>query len=167
MTQSNNRRVAKLKQLIIAIVILLVFCPSAYADPVDDSGFGMSVPGVRSLTLEQDNLQFEPDILQFLDGWTHQEVLIARVNANVDWVLTIRGSDELWEGPWEKPVTDIYWKYGGGEYASLDTQSAYVASGGPTNQQAYPIHFKIKLDLEWDVPGEYYYEYVIFELSAP
>ena len=163
----NKRSDVKLKQLIIAVVILLVFCPSVHAEPEDESGFGMSVPGVRMLTLEQENIEFDPDILQFLDGWTHQEVLIARVNANVTWVLTVRGSDDLWEGPWDKPVTDIYWKYGGGEYASLGMQSAYVASGGPCNQLTYPIHFKVKLDLAFDVPGDYHYEVVIFELSSP
>lgn len=164
---SNKRRVAILKQLFFSVVILFAFCPAVLADPVDDSGFSMGVPGIRSLTLDQNNIHFEPDIRQMVDGWTHQEVLIARVNANVDWVLTVRGSDDLWDGPWEKPVTDIYWKYGGGEYASLDMQSMYVASGGPTNHQAYPIHFKVKLDLALDVPGDYYYEYVIFELSSP
>ena len=163
----NNRRVTILKNLIIAVVMLLVLCPAAHAESEDDSGFSMGVPGVRSLTLEDNNIQFEPDTLQMLDGWTHQEVLIARVNANVDWVLTVRGSDEYWEGPWQKPVSDIYWKYGGLDYESMSTQNATVASGGPCNQNTYPIHFKVMLDLESDVPGDYYYEYVVFELSAP
>ena len=167
MTQSNNRRVAILKNLIIAVVILLVFCPAAHAEPEDDSVFSMGVPGVRSLTLEQDNIQFAPDTLQMLDGWTHHEVLIARVNANVGWVLTVRGSEELWDGPWQKPVSDICWSYGGADYESLRMQSAYVASGGPCNQQTYPIYFKIMLDLVSDIPGEYYYAYIVFELSAP
>lgn len=167
MIQTNNRRIAILKQLIIAVVILLVLCPAAYAEPEDDSAFSMGIPGVRSLTLEQENIQFEPDAIQMLDGWTHQEVLIALVNANVNWVLTVRGIKELWEGPWQKPVSDIYWKYGGGDYESLGTQSAHVASGGPCNPATYPIYFKIMLDLESDVPGVYYYAYIVFELSAP
>lgn len=156
-----------MKNLIIAVVILLVLCPAAYAEPEDDSAFSMGVPGVRSLTLEQSNIQFGPDALQMLDGWTHQGVLIAWVNANVDWVLTIRGSKELWEGPWQKPVSDIYWKYGGADYESLGMLSAYVASGGPCIKYTCPIYFNVMLDLERDVPGEYYYAYILFELSAP
>ena len=164
---SNRGRSTVIKQLIISFVILLLLCPAAHAVPEDDSGFGMDVPGVRSLTLDDESLYMEPGIIEMLDGFTDPEVITASVCANVTWVLTIRGSDELWDGPWDKPITDIYWNYNGGDYVPLGMDSAYIVSGGPCNQVEYPINFKVKLDMEYDLPGEYYYEYIVFELSAP
>jgi len=164
---------------ILAIAIMLFCIPAAYAEPEDESDFTMSVPGVRSLTIDPDSLRFDPDLDQITRGYTDEEVVIATVSANVGWVLTITGSAQVWEGPWQKPVGDIYWKYGGGEagsigtdsgvagYQSLTTLSAVVVSGGPCNQHTYPISFGVKLDIEKDVPGEYYYAYIVFELTTP
>jgi hypothetical protein len=177
MRHKNNIRTTILTRLILAAAVLIICSPAAYADPEDESDASISVPGIRSLTLEQNSLHYEPNINQMLEGWTEQQVLITRVSANVNWVLNIRGSDEFWEGPWDKPVGDLYWKYGGGSgssvsrsdagYQPLGTQPTEVASGGPCNQRTFPIHFRVKLDLETDVPGEYYYTYVVIELTMP
>jgi hypothetical protein len=160
---------AQIKKLLLpAIIILLLWSPAARSGPEDDSDLSMSVPGVRLLTLERDTISFEPGILEMVDGWSNEEVLTARVSANVDWVLTIKGSEALWEAPWDKPVSDIYWSYGGGEYVPLSsTQSAQVVAGGLSKEAAYPIKLKVMLDLEKDVPGKYYYSYLVVELTAP
>jgi hypothetical protein len=168
MGHTKNLSTAILIQSIIAVAIVLLWSPAARSGPEDDSDFSVSVPGVRLLTLERDSIRFEADILQIVDGWTNEEMLVARVSANVDWVLTVRGSEELWEGPWQKPVSDIYWSYGGGEYRPLSsTESAQVVAGGLSKEAGYPIELKVKLDLEKDVPGEYYYSYLVVELTAP
>jgi hypothetical protein len=173
------RKNGPIAMIIIAIAVMLLCIPAAYADREDDSDFTMSVPGIRSLTIEPDSLRFEPDLNQMERGYTNQELVTARVSSNVSWVLTIRGSVEVWEGPWQKPVGDICWKYGaegavsvateagGAGYRSLTTQQAVVVSGGPCNQRTYPIHIRINLDMEKDKPGEYYYAYVVFELTTP
>lgn len=137
MRHKNNIHNTILVHLIIAVAVLIICSPAAYADPEDESNTSITITGVRSLTLEQDSLHYEPNISQMLNGWTQQQVLIARVSANVNWALNIRGSDEYWEGPWDKPVSDIYWKYGGGGYEPLWTQPAEVASGGPNGFDAY------------------------------
>ena len=156
-----------LKHILTPILIFLLAVPWAWADVEDESDTSMTVPGVRSLTLDQQSLHFEPTIEEMINGWTQQKPIIARVSANVGWVLTVRGSSELWEAPWSKPVTDLYWKYDGGEYAPLTTDVVEIVSGGPCNQHTFPVHFMVKLDLEKDVPGEYYYNYIVFELAAP
>jgi len=156
-----------LRHTLTPILIFLLSVSIAWADSEDDSDASMTVPGVRSLTLEQQSLHFEPTLTQMIDGWTQQKPIIARVSANVGWVLTVHGSSDLWDAPWDKPVTDLYWRYASGEYAPLTTDMVEVVSGGPCNQLTYPIHFMVKLDLADDVPGDYYYEYIVFELAAP
>ena len=154
-------------RLIAATAILIFFAMPSSAEPEDDSDFSMRITDVRMLTLDRNTVSFEPGITEILEGWSKHELVNTHVSANVPWVYTINGTKETWEGPWEKPVTDIYWKYGGMEYASLTISPAIVATGGPCNNQAYPIHFKIKLDIGQDIPGEYFYSYILFELTAP
>jgi hypothetical protein len=110
---------------------------------------------------------FTPVLSELLAGWTTPQDLNTTVSTNVDWVLTIMGSQSNWTGPWLKPVGDIYWKYGAGDYAALTTLSANVTTGGPVEGGSYPISIKIALDLVTDVPGEYSYTYIVIELTAP
>jgi len=153
--------------LIPAIIILLLCCPAAYAGEDDDSDLSMRVPDVRLVNVEPGSINFAPDMTDMINGWTKTEEITAVVSANTNWVLTIKGSEEYWEGPWQKPVSDIYWNLAGGEYQPLTTQSTEVASGGKCNGSGYPIHMKVELDLSQDAPGEYYYYVIIFELTSP
>jgi hypothetical protein len=166
MSHSARRHLATLTLLAIA-AYLLIPIPAVLAASQDDSAFSMTVPGVRSLSVDTNTIYFTPDVTQLLAGWTTEETLITTVNANVDWVLTITGSQSNWTGPWSKPVGDIYWKYGAGDYAALTTLAANVATDGPVDGGSYPISFKIALNLAIDVPGEYSYQYVVLELAAP
>ena len=156
-----------LARLICTAAAILALCIPALADSDDDGEFAMSVPGVRTLKLDRNSLQFTPGAMELENGWTQQQVIIARVSANVDWVVKLSGTENYWDGPWEKPVADIHWKYGGGGFTSLTTTEAAVEQGGPANQRSLPIHFKIKLDWVKDIPGEYTYAYILFEVTEP
>jgi hypothetical protein len=167
MAKLRKRGLVTLLQLTAVAAVFFLVCTAAWASPEDESDFFMTCPGVRMLTLDPDTLNFQPGLDQILAGWTQDDVIVAKASANVTWVLTIRGSAEAWEGPWDKPVSDIWWKYDGGQYQPLSTSVTEIVSGGPVNQHAYPVHFKVKLDIEKDVPGDYYYSYIIFELASP
>ena len=149
------------------MAILVLCAASGHAEEDDDSGFSLSVLDVRILSLDRSSLEFTPGAREMVEGFTHQQVLQARVSANANWVLTISGTEGNWSGPWPKPVEYIYWKYDGGEYVCLTTSAAEVFSGGPADQRTLPVHFKVKLDFETDLPGRYTYEYVVFELAEP
>ena len=167
MGQINNKGFLILMQLMAGVVILLLCCTAVSAAPKDESDFSMGVPEVRLVNVEPGSIHFDPDIGEMLDGWTHVKDITAVVSANANWVLTIKGSEEYWEGPYDKPVSDIYWNLAGGEYKPLSTQSTPVVSGGLSKRCGYPVHIKIKLDLSKDQPGDYNYYYIIFELTAP
>jgi hypothetical protein len=162
----RNRALIVRAGLAVAAALLLIL-PSSVRAEDDQSDFSMTVPGVKAITIESGTLIFAPDLTQLLDGWTTVEILDATVSANEDWLLTIRGSLDNWTGPWLKPVGDIYWKYGAGDYAPLTTSSVDVTTGGPVNSGSYSLDFKIALDLETDTPGNYSYTYVTIELTAP
>lgn len=168
MPMSGNRlawSLARFACLTAALCVLHV--APALAAPEDDSDFYMSVPGVRTLKLDRTSLQFTPGAMELESGWTQQKVIVAHISANVDWALRISGTMEAWEGPWDKPVGDIHWKCGGGGFTALTTTEAVAAEGGPSNQQAFPLHFKVKLDWTKDIPGEYTYSYILLEVTEP
>lgn len=151
----------------IASAVFLLLASAVPAASEDNSGFTISIPAVRYLDLENQSINFVPEPQMFLTGWSEELQAMAKVSSNVDWVLTIKGTEGFWEGPWSKPVSDIVWKYGAGEFNSLSMEPVEISSGGPASGQEYPVDFKIKLDLANDLPGDYVYTYVIFELSAP
>ncbi len=140
---------------------------AAFAAPDDEGDFSMSVPGVRMLTLDRRSLEFSPGGPELEAGFSEHKVVVASISANAEWMLVVSGSAAAWQGPWAKPVEDIQWRYGGGQYASLTMNEASVVSGGAQSKRSYPVHFRIKLDWENDVPGEYRYEYVMFQLTTP
>ena len=140
---------------------------TAFASPEDTPDMSLSVPGVRMITLDKHSLDFIAGGGDFDRGWTETKEITARIGSNVNWVLMISGTGDSWDGPWAKPVSDIFWKYGSGEFHALSTGGASVTSGGPVNNLSVPIHFKIKLALDKDIPGEYRYEYILMELTAP
>ena len=151
----------------ITIAAFAFLAAGARAAPEDEGDFSMSVPGVRMLTLDRRSLEFSPGGPELEAGYSEHKVIVASVSANAGWVLVISGTSAHWQGPWAKPVGDIEWRYGGGQYAGLSEQEVSVVSGGAQNGRAYPVHFRVKLDWESDAPGEYRYEFVMFQLTTP
>lgn len=158
---------AIIKTILLIMAVFLMLVLPAYGGTDDGSGFTMSVTGIRYLTLENGSVAFTPEPEQMINGWTTEEQSVVWVSANVPWVLTIRGSEDYWEGPWAKPVSDIYWRYGTSEFIPLGTTSETIAIDGPVSSEQFLIDLKIKLDMENDLPGDYTYSYVVFEISAP
>jgi len=167
MPMSGNRLARSLAQFACIAALLVFIGLPAWADSEDDPDFYLSVPGVRALKLDRTSLQFTPGAQEMEAGWTQQQVLLARVSANVEWALKLSGTVEQWEGPWDKPVGDIHWKCGGGGYTALTLTEAVAAEGGPCNQQTVPLHFRIRLDWANDTPGEYTYSYILIEVTQP
>jgi hypothetical protein len=153
--------------LIPAVIVLLLCCAAAYATQEGDSDLSMQVPDVYLLDVEPGSIDFQPDLGNVLEGWTEAKEVTAIVSANADWVLMIKGNQEFWEGPYQKPVSDIYWNLAGGDFQPLSTQSVLVVSGGLSDAVGYPIHIKVKLDITKDIPGNYHFYYVVIELMAP
>lgn len=162
----SNKRGAGLAQLILGATFLLL-AAVAHADTVDESGVSIIISEVRSLVLDSESVSLAPGVTELLAGWTEERYWNATVSSNADWVLTIRGTEATWEGPWPKPVGDIWWENGGGEYVPLDTEPVEVCRGGPADHEAYSIHCRIALDPERDIPGDYFYANIVFELTTP
>jgi hypothetical protein len=148
-------------------LLLLLFASAALAEPEQDSGFTMSVQEVRMLTIDRQSILLNPDIHEIINGMAEPEKLSMAVSANVAWVLTVRGTDPYWNGPWEKPVTDILWRVGQDEFKPLTTDPVEVMSGNPTTQKIFDIDLTSMLSMEKDVPGDYSYAYIVFELTPP
>ena len=163
----SSDRIFGMRACLALIAALLLIFPAGVGAEEDQSGFSMSIPGVKSITIESGTLIFAPDLPQLLAGWTTVETLDATVSGNEDWFLAIRGSQAGWTGPWLKPVGDIYWSYGAGDYTALTTSSEDVTSGAPVADGSVQIDFKIALDLGDDKPGNYSYTYVVLELTTP
>jgi hypothetical protein len=153
--------------ILVAVFILLVCSVAANAEAEDDSDVSMRIPDVRLVEVNPGYLEYYPSLNDMTNGWTETKQVTAVVSANADWVLTIKGSSESWEGPYAKPISDIYWNYGGGDYVPLSTQGAMIAVGGLSNGTGYDVSFRIKLDLSRDLPGDYHYYYVVFEMLEP
>jgi hypothetical protein len=158
----------RLFTLILATLIIMLFCcPISFAAQDDDSDMHMRIPEVRLVNVDPNSIDFEPDLTDMVDGWTKIQEVTATVSANTNWVLMVQGSSDFWEGPYQKPISDIWWNLAGGEYSSLTTSSVPVVSSGKCNRSGYPIHIKIALDLAKDEPGEYHYYNIVFTLTAP
>ncbi len=167
-TKIDNLKNIRILTWIAAACLFFIFAvPAVHADSEDVSGLTVSIGEVRTITLESGSFNFSPDINELLDGRTEHQSWDAIVSANVGWVLTIRGAEDTWDGPWDKPVSDILWEYDGGGYMPLDTEPQIVCSGGPSNREPYPIGITVQLDFEKDIPGDYHYGYIVLELSAP
>lgn len=167
MRHACNRITVVLVQFIIASTFLLVFTDSAYADSEFESSFSFIITEVRSLTLDSEGSVITPDATAVLTGWTEEHAWEVTIHANIEWVLSIRGTDGVWEGPWPKPVGDIYVACDGGEYVPLDIEPVEVCMGGPVDNELYPIRFRIAFDPLKDIPGDYYYNYIVFEIESP
>ena len=167
MTHQKNMKQAIRIILVATMVWMILYPPEARGDTSDTPAVSMTVPSVRSVSASTATMVFTPGLTEVLAGWTDPQDLDTTVSANVDWVMTITGSQANWTGPWLKPVGDIYWKYGAGSYAALTTSSVDVVSNGPVDGGIYTLSLKIALDLLTDEPGAYSYSYVVIELTAP
>jgi hypothetical protein len=153
--------------LLIALLLSLLFSPAAAAQSDNESRFAIPIGEVRVLELDTEITYFTPGVAEVLAGRTGEQMWNMVVSANTEWLLTIRGTDEYWDGPWEKPVGDILWRYDMPEFVPLTTEPVVVSSGGPADHVVYPIEFSISLNMLNDIPGEYFYGYVVFELASP
>lgn len=153
--------------ILAAAFILLACCPAVNAQENDGSDMSMRIPDVRLIEVDPDYIEFDPSLNDMVNGWTETKTITATVSANADWVLTIKGGSETWEGPYMKPVSDIFWNLAGGDYMALATQASLITAGGLSNGTGFDISFRIQLDLSRDLPGDYHYYDVIFELQEP
>ena len=147
-------------------LLLAAAAPALADDSEDRPEFSMDIDPVMFVQLDRENLDFNPGVNELIAGQSAAQQLTARVTANTDWVLTIAGSAELWDGPWAKPVGDILWRCGSGEFSSLTLSGVEIGSGGPAREQAVGIDFRIRLDVTKDTPGSYRYEYIVFQVAA-
>lgn len=150
------------------VVAALCLAPtSGRASEADEPELEMSVPEVFVISVDQGHLEFDATPQELIDQETAPQTLVATVQSNTDWVVNIYGDSAIWTGPWDKPVGDILWRISGGTYAPLETSNANVSSGGPTAGSNLEIEIKISLDITEDLPGNYEYESIILEISAP
>ena len=156
-----------LTQSLIALLLILLVCPEAAAQSDDQSRFAIPVGEVRVLELDTEITFFAPGVAEVLAGRTTEQTWNMVVSSNTDWVLTIRGTDEYWDGPWQKPVSDIMYRYGTSDFIPLSTEPTVVSSGDRADHVTYPVDFSISLNMLKDIPGDYFYGYVVFELASP
>lgn len=153
------------KLLLLALLLLLPL--AAFADDAEEEPeFEMEIGELRVLTLDRNELSFEPTVVELEGGETNPAVLTASIKSNIEWVLYVSGTAEEWDGPWDKPVSHILYSTGAG-YSPLSTGTAEIASGLATSGTDVDINFKVQLDMGVDVPGVYFYRSVRFELAGP
>ncbi len=154
----------------ITLLMALLLCQPVTilrADTEESSSFSFIIPEIRMLSLETGTSVCLADTNALLTGWTEVQTWDIVVSSNVDWVLTVRGTQSAWEGPWPKPVSDIWWACDSGDFVPLDTAPLEGCSGGPSDHESHPVHFRIAMDMLQDIPGDYFYGYIVFELAAP
>jgi len=132
-----------------------------------NSSVTLVVSEVRTLSIDADGGFLSPDASAVLDGWSEERTCDIIISANTEWVLRIRGSSPVWDAPWQKPVSDIYYSCSDGDFIPLTTTPNDILVGGPAINGTIPVTFKIKLDPLHDIPGEYYYNAIELELIAP
>lgn len=167
MRRRNDPNAVSRAQPIAALLLLLFLSPQAAAQSDGDSHFSMPVPEIRVLELDTELTFIAPGVAEVLAGRTTEQTWNTVVSSNTDWVLTIRGTEEYWDGPWQKPVSDILCRFDDSEFITLDTEPVEICSGGRVDHAEYPVEFSISLNLLNDIPGEYFYGYVVFELASP
>ena len=153
---------------VIFITTLLLVLPSpAQAEWEIESNFSIIISEVRVFELGCENVSPNPGATALLTGLTEQNPIDVTISTNVAWLLTIRGSDPFWEAPWQKPVSDMQFSYDGGEFQSIGLTAATVTGGEPADHEIYTVNLRASLDPLYDIPGEYSYNYIIFEIETP
>jgi len=159
----SNRIVLSLP---FTVIMLLVFACAAHADSTHNSGISIVISEVKVLSVDADSLTLSPAAPEVIVGWTETQIWNVTISANVEWALTIRGTTSTWDGPWLKPVGDIFFSCGGSDFTPIETEPLRVCTGGPSNNEIRPINFKIALDPLKDIPGEYFYGYIVLEFET-
>ena len=160
------RNAMYLAPFICCMSVLPINAIPAWAEANHQTDFSIIVGEVRTVSVDRENLDLIPVAAELIAGWTRVGTLNITVSANVEWALSIRGSEPFWEAPWNKPVGDIFWSYNGSEYFPLDVIATEVLTGGPSDNEIYPLNFKISLDPLEDIPGDYYYPEIIIEVTS-
>jgi len=151
----------------LCAALALVWPVAVRAAGEDESDMSLTVGGVAILELDRSELDFDTTPEQFIAGMTASEATRCRVVTNSEWVLTIAGTASKWAGPADKPVEDVLWRSGGGDYTALSMSPAEVARGEPTAGLDVFLELAVKLRFEQDEPGEYTYRSVHYELTTP
>ena len=151
----------------LACVVLLALATPIYAAEDSQSGFTIIVSEVRSITIDSSSADFSPGAMELISGWTRESSSNLIISSNTEWVLSIRGTSPTWDGPWLKPVGDIFWSYNGGKYVPLSVDSTEILHGGAADHRPYALNFKVHLDPLKDIPGEYRYQSIVLELTSP
>jgi hypothetical protein len=146
-------------------VLILAFASATLAKNADDSGYTIIVTDISMVSIDSTQVTLSPDTYEWLNGWTSEQTWRVVCSSNANCVLTVRGLDETWDAPWSKPVSEIFWSYGGSEFQPLSTQPTEVCAVGPSDHVVFPIQYKVALDILKDIPGDYFYKGIIFEIS--
>jgi hypothetical protein len=149
----------------ILTLAFVTFISPTFAQNSDESDYTIIVTDISLVSIDSTQVTLAPDTYEWLNGWTNEQGWKVVCSSNEACVLTVRGLDETWDAPWPKPVGEIFWSYGGGEFQPLSTEPTEVCSIGPADHEVFTIQYKVALDILKDIPGEYFYTGVIFEIS--
>lgn len=138
-----------------------------------------TVPTLIRLSLDTSMIDFGALTMDDYD-LGYKEALAAQIVtvwSNRDWTLTVAADSDTWEGPWDKPASDLELKVASvskpgrvDEYASdyfgLSTSAQDVATGFPGGNIAFTMDFKVLVSWDNDVAGNYSLGFT-YTLTAP
>jgi hypothetical protein len=143
------------------------FAQAGAEDEQNRSDFGLEVPLLRILVIEQTSLDFDMSEEQVLAGMSDVKATNAHVSSNQPWVLRIYGTSPTWIGPSPKPVSDIEFSADGGAFRPLTENPAVLRSGQAIRDLIVPLEFQVRVNIERDAPGTYTYDSILYELGTP
>ena len=138
-----------------------------------------SVPTLIRLTVDTATINFGSLTMDDYD-LGYKELLgaqIVTVWSNRDWTLTVAANSATWTGPWAKPASDLELKVASvskpgrvtsyaSAYFGLATTAQDVAVGIPGGNIAFTMDFRVLLDWDNDVAGDYSLGFT-YTLTAP
>jgi len=138
-----------------------------------------SVPTLIRLTVDTATINFGYLTMDDYD-LGYKELLgaqIVTVWSNRDWTLTVAANSATWTGPWAKPASDLELKvanvskpgrvtFYASAYFGLATTAQDVAVGIPGGNIAFTMDFRVLLDWDNDVAGDYSLGFT-YTLTAP
>ena len=138
-----------------------------------------SVPTLIRLTVDTATINFGTLTMDDYD-LGYKELLgaqIVTVWSNRDWSLNVAANSATWTGPWDKPSTDLLLAVGGVNkpervetiikgYFGLKVEDEMIAAGYPGGNIAFTMNFRVLLDWDNDVAGDYSLGFT-YTLTAP
>ncbi len=138
-----------------------------------------SVPTLIRLTVNTATINFGTLTMDDYD-LGYKELLgaqIVTVWSNRDWTLTVAANSATWTGPWAKPASDLELKvasvskpdrvtFYASAYFGLAMTAQDVAVGVPGGNIAFTMDFRVLLDWDNDVAGDYSLGFT-YTLTAP